>query len=206
MADTVKQVNELRVKCTLRQGTAQTTRTLSVSNPKPYDAEQIERMKAFRDKLLTGSLSGVVQPASWRDDGDMEPFETAAVEFSSFTSTEVFHDLDEELEPLNVTFSPASYSDGQFVMGESTATVNVEGEGNFEITDYEIWGANTDQSVTISGLTIKIDNDPQSPPSISVTEGESLPAAVVTVADVVTGRTGTATLSNVSWTPRVKLT
>lgn len=96
MADTFKEINELRVRVTLQNGTAETTRTLTVNNPKTYSAQLQQQMKTFRDKLMTGSLSGVIQPANWRDNDDIStPYTTTNVEFSTFTSTEVFHDLDE---------------------------------------------------------------------------------------------------------------
>lgn len=126
MADTVKQTDELRIKCTLRNGAAQTTRTLTVNSPKVYNDTERQRMIDFRDKLMTGSLSGVIQPASWRDDDEeMTPYETAAVEFSTFTSTEITHDLDSGVQPTKGTLTIAG-DDYTFYKGEAAVTVTAD--------------------------------------------------------------------------------
>lgn len=207
MADTVKTVDELRIKCLLRNSdNDQTTRTLTVANPKAYGVTEQARMKAFRDKLMKGSLSGVIQPTNWRDaDPFNAPYETADVEFSTFTSTEIVRDLDEEPEPLRVTFTPAKLSGYGFVEGENVpVTINVEGTGNFEVGEYNVWGVSNNQNVQFDGMTFRIINGEGGVPSAYSEEGTAV-VAIIEVVDAITGNKGTGTLIGDNWSPRVQI-
>lgn len=220
MADTVKQTDELRIKCTLRQGATQTTRTLTVSNPKTYNATEQQRMVDFREKLMSGSLSGIVQPASWRDGteeaGGFEPYETAEVEFSTFSSTEIFHDLEAEPEPLTLSWSPAEISSSQvssYLRGNTTVTLtadNGESTANYSFSNVTCYGAEAGQTLSIGGgynepYTFKmLLEEGASPPQVEVFDPvQTANFIVITVTDAVTGRQGTTTLPGADFSPKV---
>jgi len=90
MADTYKDEQVAHLKFFLRSedGVSTTTRTIVVDNA--YGFEDAETWNAFRRKALTayeefttGGLSGVVQPASWRDiDGDEAAYTLDNLEIS----------------------------------------------------------------------------------------------------------------------------
>lgn len=220
MADTVKQIDELRIKCTLRQGATQTTRTLTVSNPKEYNATEQQRMIDFRNKLMTGSLSGVIQPASWRDGteeaGGFEPYETAEVEFSTFTSTEIVRDLNAEPEPLTLTWSPASIASSQvssYNQGSLTVTLTADNGGdtaNYSISDVTCYGSGNAQTLSIAGgfdepYTFKLINNGETTPIEIQSTDEPIDLIALTVTDAVTGRRATTTLKSTAFTPKVEI-
>lgn len=92
MADTYEETSELQVKVTMAQGNAQVTRTVSISNP-DEDVSKA-KLRAFRDKLISGSLSSVIQPANWRDNGEeADPYTTVGVEFVKVNTAKTMYDL-----------------------------------------------------------------------------------------------------------------
>lgn len=82
MADTYYETNELQVKLTLQQGTATTTRTFTIPEPDITGSSFRNGMDNLKTALTTGGLSGLVQPANWRDAGDADPYDTTNVEFT----------------------------------------------------------------------------------------------------------------------------
>lgn len=176
----------------------------------------------FREKLTTGSLSGVIQPASWRDGteeaGGFDPYETAEVEFSTFSSTEIFHDLEAGPEPLTLSWSPSEIASNQissYVRGNTTVTLtadNGESTSNYSISNLICYGAETGQTLSIGGgfnepYTFKILlEEGASPPQIEISEPvEQANLIVATVTDAVTGRQGTATLTGANFSPKVTI-
>lgn len=83
MADLYNETHELQVKLTLQQGTATTTRTLTIPNPDITGGSFRDDMEDLKTALLPGGgLSGFIQPSNWRDAGDTTPYQTIDVEFT----------------------------------------------------------------------------------------------------------------------------
>lgn len=127
MADTVSTSNELQIKCIFQDENGErTSRTLTVDEPKTRESDPtvVESMLNLKQDLISGGLSKVVQPSSWRDtSGDEGALSTVDVEFTYVTTSKTTVDLSEtptgtlqiaNLSPQTATASSFSYdSEGQ---------------------------------------------------------------------------------------------
>lgn len=93
MADTYSESNELQVKLTLQQGTSTTTRTFAIPDPDVTDGNFRDGLDDLKTALTTGGLSGLIQPANWRDAGDAAPYDTIDVEFTQVITQKTQFDI-----------------------------------------------------------------------------------------------------------------
>lgn len=99
MATQVQQTDDIQVRVKLtdpNEPEQYTTRTLTVTDTSTASTvDLLESMRSLRTELTTGSLSGVVQAASFRDDDvTQEPWDTTDVEFVRVQTTKTIYDLD----------------------------------------------------------------------------------------------------------------
>lgn len=214
MADTATQTIELQAKLTLSRGTTQTTRTLTVQNPDYEGTDFRANMATLRDELTNGSLSAVVQPASWRDDDPLSPpYTTDDVEFTLVQTTKTVYDLDATPTAPDFTLTPGGYSavanlNEFFNQGEAIHLTTDSGYSNFTFT--EVYLPNQDYSIGLTAAGNGWDITVETPSSGEIEGLDEAGGEQVTVFTLqltgAEGRTTTKTFTAPNWTPRVKET
>ena len=207
MADTATQTIELQAKLTLSRGTTQTTRTLTVQNPDYEGTDFRANMATLRDELTNGSLSAVVQPASWRDDDPLSPpYTTDNVEFR------LVYDLDSTPTAPNFTLTPGGYSSvtdlARFFNNGQTIHVDSDsGYTNYEFT--ELYTPNSKYSVGMTaasggGMDITVQIPSSGIEVINPVEGGETATVFTLQLTGAEGLTTTKTFTAPNWTPRVQ--
>lgn len=213
MADTVTNTIELQAKLTLSQGTAQTTRTLTVQNPDYEGTDFRANMSNLRDELMSGGLSMLVQPANWRDGDPLSPpYTTDDVEFTLVETTKTTYDFSSTPTAPDFTLTPGGYSSVaqlvQFFNNGATIHVTTDsGYSNFTFT--ELYLPRNDYSIGMSaegdGWDIVIDVPSSGGiETIDQVEGGEQVTVFKLQLTGAEGQTTTKTFTAPNWTPRIK--
>lgn len=211
MADTTTQTVELQVKATLRQGNAQTTRTLTVANPDVDGTDFRANMSALSAELMTGSLSGVLQPSNWRDGDPLTPpYSTEGVEFALVETTKTTYDIDGTSPAPTFTLTPGGYSSigevSQFFNNGAAITVTSDSGSNYDFTELYVPSTNYEVRMTAAtggGMEITIDH-PSSIEAIYAAETSEQVTVFTLKLTGEDGQTTTQTFTAPKWTPRVQ--